>query len=149
AFARAFAKSQLGGGTILPQEGCVFVSVRDADKTWILEPVRLLAAHGFRILATSGTASYLASEAIRVEVVKKVLEGRPHIVDASGRTRPSRSELRSSTRASKLFVDRGSFGAHPPFIVRLRPALKDAPAAFLRVRPRRSMRRQSQSGEGL
>jgi carbamoyl-phosphate synthase large subunit len=82
AFARAFAKSQLGGGTILPQEGCVFVSVKDADKAWILEPVRLLVAQGFRILATSGTASYLASEQIPVELVKKVLEGRPHIVDS-------------------------------------------------------------------
>jgi carbamoyl-phosphate synthase large subunit len=82
AFARAFAKSQLGGGTILPQEGCVFVSVKDADKPWILEAVRLLAAQGFRILATSGTASYLAGEQISVETVKKVLEGRPHIVDA-------------------------------------------------------------------
>jgi carbamoyl-phosphate synthase large subunit len=82
AFARAFAKSQLGGGTILPKDGCVFVSVKDADKAWILEPVRLLVAQGFRILATSGTASYLTSEAIPVELVKKVLEGRPHIVDA-------------------------------------------------------------------
>ncbi|MDB5446299.1 MAG: carbamoyl phosphate synthase large subunit, partial [Phenylobacterium sp.] len=82
AFARAFAKSQLGGGTILPKDGCVFVSVRDADKPWILQPVRLLVAQGFRILATSGTASYLASEQIPVEQVKKVLEGRPHIVDA-------------------------------------------------------------------
>ena len=82
AFARAFAKSQLGGGTILPKEGCVFVSVKEADKPWILGPVRLLVAQGFRILATSGTASYLAAEQIPVEVVKKVLEGRPHIVDA-------------------------------------------------------------------
>jgi len=82
AFARAFAKSQLGGGTVLPQQGCVFVSVKDSDKTWILEPVRLMVAQGFRVLATSGTASYLAGEAIPVEQVKKVLEGRPHIVDA-------------------------------------------------------------------
>ncbi|HKR89555.1 MAG TPA: carbamoyl-phosphate synthase large subunit, partial [Phenylobacterium sp.] len=82
AFARAFAKSQLGGGTILPREGCLFVSVKDADKAWILEPVRLLVAQGFRILATSGTGGYLADEGIPVEVVKKVLEGRPHIVDA-------------------------------------------------------------------
>jgi carbamoyl-phosphate synthase large subunit len=82
AFARAFAKSQLGGGTVLPKEGCVFVSVKDSDKTWILEPVRLLTAQGFRILATSGTAAYLAGEQIPVETVKKVLEGRPHIVDA-------------------------------------------------------------------
>jgi carbamoyl-phosphate synthase large subunit len=82
AFARAFAKSQLGGGTILPSAGCVFVSVKDADKPWILEPVRLLLGAGFRILATAGTASYLADEGLKVEVVKKVLEGRPHIVDA-------------------------------------------------------------------
>jgi len=82
AFARAFAKAQLGGGVRLPQEGCVFVSVKDADKPWILEPVRLLLAKGFRVLATGGTAAYLAEQGLKVEHVKKVLEGRPHIVDA-------------------------------------------------------------------
>jgi carbamoyl-phosphate synthase large subunit len=82
AFARAFAKSQLGGGTVLPRAGCVFVSVKPSDKPWILEPVRLMAAQGFRILATSGTAAYLGEQGIAVEHVKKVLEGRPHIVDA-------------------------------------------------------------------
>ena len=82
AFARAFAKSQLGGGTVLPKSGAVFVSVKDADKPWVLEPVRLLAGLGFRILATGGTATYLAAQGVQVELVKKVLEGRPHIVDA-------------------------------------------------------------------
>lgn len=82
AFARAFAKSQLGGGVKLPKSGCVFVSVRDADKPFILEAVRLLAGQGFKILATSGTGAYLAEQGIEVEEVKKVLEGRPHIVDA-------------------------------------------------------------------
>jgi carbamoyl-phosphate synthase large subunit len=82
AFARAFAKSQLGGGTVLPTAGAVFVSVKDADKPWIIEPVRLLADQGFRILATSGTATHLAEQGFKVERVKKVLEGRPHIVDA-------------------------------------------------------------------
>jgi carbamoyl-phosphate synthase large subunit len=81
AFARAFAKSQLGGGVILPKDGTVFVSVKDADKSWILEPVRLMVAQGFRILATGGTAAFLAEAGIPVETVKKVLEGRPHIVD--------------------------------------------------------------------
>jgi carbamoyl-phosphate synthase large subunit len=47
AFARAFAKSQLGGGTVLPQSGTLFVSVKDADKPWILEPVRQLLGRGF------------------------------------------------------------------------------------------------------
>ncbi len=82
AFARAFAKSQLGGGVTLPRSGCAFVSVREADKPWILEPTRLLIQAGFRILATTGTAAYLAEQGLQVEVVKKVLEGRPHIVDA-------------------------------------------------------------------
>ena len=82
AFARAFAKSQLGGGTILPKSGAVFVSVKDSDKPWILEPVRLLLAQGFTILATSGTCDYLAEKGLSVQLVKKVLEGRPHIVDA-------------------------------------------------------------------
>jgi carbamoyl-phosphate synthase large subunit len=82
AFARAFAKSQLGGGTVLPKQGCAFVSVKDADKPWIVEPVRILLEQGFRVLATSGTQSYLAEQGVSVELVKKVLEGRPHIVDA-------------------------------------------------------------------
>ena len=82
AFARAFAKSQLAGGTQLPAGGTVFVSVKDADKPWIEEPVRLLLAMGFRVLATSGTHAYLADHGHNVERVRKVLEGRPHILDA-------------------------------------------------------------------
>ena len=82
AFARAFAKSQLGGGTVLPAKGAVFVSVKDADKPWIVEPVRMLIGQGFNIIATGGTADYLEREGFTVSRVKKVLEGRPHIVDA-------------------------------------------------------------------
>jgi carbamoyl-phosphate synthase large subunit len=81
AFARAFAKAQLGGGTVLPSKGCAFISVKDSDKAWILEAARIISAQGFRILATSGTASYLKEQGVKVELVKKVLEGRPHIVD--------------------------------------------------------------------
>jgi carbamoyl-phosphate synthase large subunit len=82
AFARAFAKSQLGGGTHLPSSGAVFVSVKDADKPWIIEPVTSLIGLGFRILATGGTHRYLSEQGIETQLVKKVLEGRPHIVDA-------------------------------------------------------------------
>jgi carbamoyl-phosphate synthase large subunit len=82
AFARAFAKSQLGGGTRIPTGGGVFVSVKEADKPWILEPVRLLLARGFRILATAGTHAFLADHGLASDLVRKVLEGRPHIVDA-------------------------------------------------------------------
>ncbi len=82
AFARAFAKSQLGGGTVLPKAGCVFVSVKESDKSFILGPARLLAAAGFRIIATGGTCAYLEEQGLKAEMVKKVLEGRPNIVDA-------------------------------------------------------------------
>ena len=69
-------------GTVLPAKGCLFASVREADRAWIVEPVRLMIAEGFRVLATAGTAAHLAEQGLKVEVVKKVLEGRPHIVDA-------------------------------------------------------------------
>ena len=81
AFARAFAKAQLGGGTMLPASGAVFVSVKPADKPFILEPARILSRLGFTLVCTTGTAAYLEGEGLTVERVKKVLEGRPNIVD--------------------------------------------------------------------
>jgi carbamoyl-phosphate synthase large subunit len=81
AFARAFAKSQLGGGVILPREGVVFVSVKESDKPWIEEPIRLLLERGFRVVATSGTHAHLTSHGLKADLVRKVLEGRPHILD--------------------------------------------------------------------
>src|SRR6187399_1764156 len=81
-FEVAFAKSQLGGGTRVPRKGTVFVSVRDGDKTRILEAVRLLSQLGFKVIGTSGTQRFLMDNGIPTEKVNKVLEGRPHIVDA-------------------------------------------------------------------
>jgi carbamoyl-phosphate synthase large subunit len=80
-FGRAFAKSQLGGGTDLPLAGAVFVSVRDGDKQALVEPCRRLVEMGFALVATSGTAACLAAEGLPVTAVNKVREGRPHIVD--------------------------------------------------------------------
>ncbi|MDP1729684.1 MAG: carbamoyl-phosphate synthase large subunit, partial [Devosia sp.] len=81
-YALAFAKSQLGAGNKVPREGTVFISVRDDDKPMILEAMRHLEAHGFHIVATSGTQRYLAENGIGATKVNKVLEGRPHIVDS-------------------------------------------------------------------
>jgi carbamoyl-phosphate synthase large subunit len=80
-FATAFAKSQLGAGTIVPQEGTAFVSVKDSDKPHILPAVRELIELGFRVVATGGTQRYLVDAGMPVELVNKVAEGRPHIVD--------------------------------------------------------------------
>ncbi|WP_396595552.1 carbamoyl-phosphate synthase large subunit [Brevundimonas sp. R86498] len=82
AFARAFAKSQIGGGTTLPVSGCAFVSVKDDDKPFIVEAVALLLKQGFEVIATGGTHAWLVQQGLPVGFVKKVLEGRPNIVDA-------------------------------------------------------------------
>ncbi|MGY2047512.1 carbamoyl-phosphate synthase large subunit [Methylobacterium sp. JK268] len=81
-FGVAFAKSQLGSGTQVPKTGTVFVSVRDADKERILPAMRILSEIGFTILATGGTQRYLAENGVAAARINKVLEGRPHVVDA-------------------------------------------------------------------
>ena len=81
-FERAFAKAQLGAGVKLPTEGTVFLSVRDADKPNLVSMARRLATMGFAITATAGTAKRIAEAGLEVKLVNKVLEGRPHCVDA-------------------------------------------------------------------
>jgi carbamoyl-phosphate synthase large subunit len=81
-FGRAFAKAQIGAGAKLPLSGTVFISVKDADKELVAVPAAQLVEMGFDIVATRGTARYLEAAGIKVRTVNKVLEGRPHIVDA-------------------------------------------------------------------
>jgi carbamoyl-phosphate synthase large subunit len=81
-YAIAFAKSQLGAGSRVPVEGTAFVSVKDSDKPRILPAIKRLHELGFRIIGTGGTQRYLESQGIPSEKINKVLEGRPHIVDA-------------------------------------------------------------------
>jgi carbamoyl-phosphate synthase large subunit len=81
-FERAFAKSQLGAGVNLPLAGTVFLSVRDGDKHALPPLARRLVDMGFAILATGGTAARIAGAGLPVQTVNKVLEGRPHCVDA-------------------------------------------------------------------
>ena len=81
-FARAFLKAQLGAGTDLPTEGKVFLSIKDSDKTpMIIEAMQILADEGFDVLATRGTAKWLGDNGINSEIVNKVYEGRPNVVD--------------------------------------------------------------------
>ncbi len=81
-FPRAFLKAQMGAGTDLPENGKVFFSIKDADKTGqLVDTARLLVEMGFAIVATRGTSSFLSEHGIDCEVVNKVYEGRPNIVD--------------------------------------------------------------------
>jgi carbamoyl-phosphate synthase large subunit len=81
-FAMAFAKAQLGAGVNLPMSGKVFFSVRDCDKKHIVDAAKKLYDNGFELVATRGTALYLQEKGVPVQVVNKVAEGRPHIVDS-------------------------------------------------------------------
>ncbi len=81
-FGVAFAKAQMAANALLPVKGKAFLSVRDEDKAAAIPVARRLARSGFTLVATRGTAAYLAQTGIEVEVINKVLEGGPHIVDA-------------------------------------------------------------------
>jgi len=81
-FPRAYAKSQMGAGTRLPLSGKAFLSLKDDDKAESLSVAHKLISLGFSLIATRGTQKFLAENGLEVEGVNKVLEGRPHCVDA-------------------------------------------------------------------
>ncbi|MFM8290577.1 MAG: carbamoyl phosphate synthase large subunit, partial [Planctomycetia bacterium] len=81
-FAIAFAKSQIAAGILLPERGRIFVSVASPQaKHYMVNVARRLVALGFELIATSGTARELAAAGISVEVVKKLQEGHPNLID--------------------------------------------------------------------
>ena len=81
-FGEAYGKAIKGAGEIIPKDGNVFVSVKDNDKKYLPDLCTKLTKLGFKIVATKGTAEALEGTGINVKVINKVLEGRPHIVDA-------------------------------------------------------------------
>ena len=81
-FNRAFAKSQMGASMHIPFKGCVFISVKDKDKKVAASLARRLCNLGFTLIATGGTTKYLKKQGLNVQRVNKVLQGRPHCVDA-------------------------------------------------------------------
>jgi len=102
-FGMAFAKSQLGGGVTLPQSGKAFISVREDHKAGMVDLAKDLIELGFSIVATGGTTKYLREQGVEVEYVRKVHEGRPHIVDMMKNDEIMRLTLSSIQRvASKV-----------------------------------------------
>jgi len=80
-FEKAFAKSQIASGTLLPSSGKAFISVKDKDKPLIVPVASGLREIGFSLVATLGTGKYISAHGVKAELVKKVQEGRPNIVD--------------------------------------------------------------------
>ncbi len=80
-FPLAFLKSQMAAGNKLPEKGSIFISVRDEDKENILLLCQVIEKIDFKIYATKGTAKFLKKFSISVQIINKVNEGSPHIVD--------------------------------------------------------------------
>ena len=80
-FAEAYAKAQMGAGENISSEGCIFLSVRNSDQEFVAELAKEFHDLGFRIVATKGTAAFISESDLPVTIVKKVAEGRPHVVD--------------------------------------------------------------------
>ncbi len=80
-FGEAFAKAQLGAGNAVPVSGTAFLSVRKADRQGVVGLARDLVAKGYKLVATRGTAKAIKEDGIECDIVNKVMEGRPHIVD--------------------------------------------------------------------
>ena len=80
-FGLAFMKAQLAAGQFLPASGCVFISVNDHDKSGIIVPAKTFQKLGFTIMSTRGTAAFLAGHGVQCQVVNKVYEGRPNVID--------------------------------------------------------------------
>ena len=130
-FARAFAKAQLGAGATLPRDGAVFVSMKDGDKERIVPAIAKLVALGFRVLATGGTQRVLQEAGIEADRINKVLEGRPHIVDAI--TNRQVQLVFNTTAGEKAFSDsrslrQAALAAKIPYYTTLSGALASADA---------------------
>ena len=80
-FGAAFAKAQLAAGQRLPDNGTAFISVNDDDKANVVQVARDLDELGFSLAASRGTAAYLRAHGLKVDVIFKVNEGRPHVGD--------------------------------------------------------------------
>ena len=80
-FAEAFEKAEVAAGVEIPKTGSVFISVRDTDKQFLSEIIPSLDKEGFKLIATKGTANVIKDMGYKVMQIKKVLEGRPNIID--------------------------------------------------------------------
>ena len=80
-FVEAFEKAEIAAGISIPLEGSAFLSIRNTDKAYLEELAKSLTKSGFKLVATRGTARDLEKMGFKVEIINKVLEGRPHIVD--------------------------------------------------------------------
>ncbi len=142
-FGRAFAKSQIAAGMMLPKEGKVFLSVRDADKGGILSPARTLHELGFRIAATRGTAEFLVRNGIPSESVLKITEGRPHVADLIKNGEIAlviNTPLGAQSKADSYYIRRTALVYNIPYVTTIAAAKAVAQAIYYLIEKDLSVR---------
>ncbi|MEW6217951.1 MAG: carbamoyl-phosphate synthase large subunit [Thermodesulfobacteriota bacterium] len=135
----AYAKSQIAAGQTIPEKGSVLISVRDEDKPEVVEIARELAEMGFAILATRGTAAYLAEHGVPCQRVFKISEGRPHILDKiqdAGIQWIINTSMGSRTTQDSFQIRRAALDYHLPYSTTVAGALSMV-MAIRTVRERR------------
>ena len=143
-FGHAYAKAELGAGERLPTKGKVLITVHDLDKAAVTKIARDLHQMGFEIVATRGTVDWLKRINVPAEVINKVSEGSPHVVDAVAK---GEINLVINTPLGKRAMDDGQFirAAAIRYRVPLLTTLSAAQAAVMGIRALRSKELQVRS----
>ena len=124
-FYKAFAKSQIAANNNLPEKGNIFISIKNNDKSQIVEECRTLKNLGFNIVTTSGTHDFLSKKEIPSILVKKILEGRPNILDLilSNKVQMIINTIESkSTYKDSMILRRNAISQKIPYFTTLRAA---------------------------
>ncbi|AKB46456.1 Carbamoyl-phosphate synthase large chain [Methanosarcina sp. Kolksee] len=130
-FGRAYYKAELAADNVLPLTGKVFLSIRNADKTELVDVAKKLQAAGLELMGTQGTVNYLAQHGVFMDVVKKVHDGSPNVIDMMRRdevdliinTPTSKQSRRDGSRIRRAAVD-----FKVPYITTMQAAIAAADA---------------------
>ncbi|AKB57701.1 carbamoyl-phosphate synthase large subunit [Methanosarcina barkeri] len=130
-FGRAYYKAELAADNVLPLTGKVFLSIRNADKTELVDVAKKLQAAGLELMGTEGTVNYLAQHGVFMDVVKKVHDGSPNVIDMMRRdevnliinTPTSKQSRRDGSRIRRAAVD-----FKVPYITKMQAAIAAAAA---------------------
>lgn len=130
-FGRAYYKAELAADNVLPLTGKVFLSIRNADKTKLVDVARKLQAAGLELMGTEGTVNYLAQHGVFMDVVKKVRDGSPNVIDMMRRdevdliinTPTSKQSRRDGSKIRRAAVD-----FKVPYITTMQAAIAAADA---------------------
>lgn len=130
-FGRAYYKAELAADNVLPLTGKVFLSIRNADKTELVDVAKKLQAAGLELMGTEGTVNYLAQHGVFMDVVKKVHDGSPNVIDMMRRdevnliinTPTSKQSRRDGSRIRRAAVD-----FNVPYITTMQAAIAAAAA---------------------